>query len=180
MRGLKKVVNFRNMKHKRRIYLVLDNVRSTYNVGAMLRTAEGLGVSEVALCGYTPYPQGPGDDRPPYLAAKITARIYKAALGAEKTQAVRRFSTLDEAIAFYRSANAEVVALEQSSSSKPLINFSSVNDLALVVGNEIEGVKDSSIDLCDSSLYIPMSGTKESFNVASAAAMALFYVTLML
>lgn len=169
---------------KRKIYLLLDNVRSAQNVGALLRTAEGLGVTKVLLCGITPYPLlKSGDERPPYLAAKINRRIAKTALGAEQTQP---FIYLKDSIAAankLKSSQVKLIALEQHHGSISLPDFklkTKEESIALILGNEIDGISPALLAICDTIVEIPMSGTKESFNVSAAGAMALFYMTLML
>ena len=164
-----------------KIYLLLDNVRSSHNVGSLLRTAEGLGIYEVILCGITPYPKLLADDeRPPYLADKISRRIAKTALGAETTQKWRYAPSATQVIAELKALGVEVVALEQAKQTLPLQNYRPQGDVALILGNEIEGVSQELLTTSDKIVEIPMSGQKESFNVSSAGAMALFYLTLML
>lgn len=166
------------MTHK--IYLILDNVRSAHNVGAMLRTAEGLGVSEVYLCGITPYPKlKTNDQRPPYLADKITRRITKTSLGAEASIPWSYHIDAQDALNLLKQKKVELIALEQSPSAVPLNQYLPKGDLALIVGNEVDGVSSELLTHCDQIVELPMSGMKESFNVSAAAAMALFYLTLM-
>ncbi len=164
---------------KTKLYLIVENIRSAHNVGSLLRSAEGLGVSEVALCGYTPYPKKDNDERLPYLAEKINNRIRKTALGAEFKQRWRYFKDSQQAIGYYRDKGIQIVSLEQTNNAKQITKFKVSGDIALVVGNEIEGVKHDTIMASDSVIYIPMKGEKESFNVTIAASMALFYLTLM-
>ena len=165
----------------RKVYLLLDNVRSAFNVGSMLRTAEGLGVNEVIICGITPYPKLAANDvRPPYLANNITKRIAKTALGAERTQKWRYSHDGILALKALKKNGVTVVALEQDKHAVPLIDYHPKGDVVLIVGNEIDGVNPDYILISDAIVEIPMSGVKESFNVSAAAAMALFYLTLML
>ncbi len=165
----------------RKIYLLLDDVRSSHNVGSMLRTAEGLGVFEVIMCGITPYPMLENNDtRLPYLAAKITKRIAKTALGAEQSQKWRYVEDAMSVLTTLKAEGANIVALEQDSQALPLLDYRLKSDLVLIVGNEIKGVSSDCKLLADAIVEIPMQGRKESFNVSAAAAMALFYFTLML
>ncbi len=166
----------------RKVYLVLDDVRSAHNVGSMLRTAEGLGVFEVALCGITPYPLLKANDpRPPYLANKIARRIAKTALGAESSQNFSYYPNAKQAFEILKANNVEILALEQDASSVNISSFSSeAKAIALVVGNEVDGINKELIKMCDRVVEIPMKGSKESYNVSVAAAMGLFYLTLML
>ena len=159
------------------IILIAHNLRSTHNVGSLLRTAEGLGVKEVILSGYTPYPLSKTDDRLPHLANKIDRQITKTALGAEKTQAWSRSADLVASLAGLQAAGYHVAAIEQADRSIPLPGFSAPPKLALLVGREVEGIEPEILALCDQVLEIPMFGQKESFNVVQAAAMALYQVT---
>jgi 23S rRNA (guanosine2251-2'-O)-methyltransferase len=163
------------------ICLVLDNVRSALNVGSILRTADGLGVETVYLCGYTPYPKVANDDRLPHLSQKIHNRIAKTALGAESTQAFVYRQNTEDVILDLKQRGYKVIGLEQREFSLPLQDIKlSQSRIALVVGNEIEGVRDHILKICDLVAQIDMAGQKESFNVSAAAAMALFYFRYML
>ena len=163
----------------RKVYLLLDDIRSAHNVGSMLRTAEGLGVFEVIMCGITPYPLQKNDPRLPYLAAKITKRIAKTALGAEQTQKWRYSDDATKVLTTLKKDGVTIVALEQDSQALPLLDYRFKGDLVLIVGNEIKGVSHDNKLIADTIVEIPMQGSKESFNVSAAAAMALFYLTLM-
>ncbi len=162
------------------IYLIVENIRSAHNVGSILRTAEGIGVTEVMLCGYTPYPLSNNDDRLPYIAEKVSRKIEKTALGASTTQKWRYVKDVNEVINTLRNKNIKIIGLEQHHNSVLLQNFKCSNDIALVLGNEITGISLETLSLCDQIVEIPMTGTKESFNVVNAAAMALFYLKYML
>ena len=166
------------MKHD--TYLIVDNIRSTHNVGSLLRTAEGLGVKEVFLCGITPYPTTDNDSRLPHLSHKLTSKISKTALGAEKYQTWRHCDKTSDAIDLLRKQAVEIIALEQTEHSRPLLAVASQKDIALVVGNEVTGISEIVLGLCDQITDIEMQGKKESLNVSVAAAIALFYLTNML
>lgn len=156
------------------ITLLLDNIRSTYNVGSIFRTAEGLGVKQIILTGYTPYPMYSGDTRLPHLAEKITKQIHKTALGAEKIVHFRYFETVDD---FLSINTLPLVALEQSECSIKLGDFTSDKDFVLILGEEVHGIENSLLDKCETVLEIPMKGEKESFNVSVAAGIALYALT---
>ncbi len=163
----------------REIVLVVHNVRSSHNVGAMLRTAEGLGVSKVYLSGYTPYPAAKDDRRLPHLAKKIHSRIAKTALGAESLVDIENIDYAHKLFAELGGRGYAICILEQSGGSKKLPGFKAPAKVALLVGSEVSGVEQELIKKADFVLEIPMFGQKESFNVASAAAMALFYLRFM-
>lgn len=159
------------------IVLVAHNLRSTHNVGSLLRTADGLGVKHIYLTGYTPYPTHPGDTRLPHLAEKLTKQIAKTALGAEK----RTFWDYEEdaatCIATLKERGYVIVAVEQTSNAISLPDYKPPQKIALLVGRETKGIEPEILKLCDVAVEIPMFGEKESFNVVQAAAMALYHCT---
>lgn len=165
------------MRISREIVLIAHNLRSCHNVGSLLRTAEGLGISRVILSGYTPYPAQDKDIRLPHLAQKIDRQIAKTALGAEKSVAWEHQEDIEAVIDRLRSDGFKIFALEQTADSTQLPDFKPPDRLALIVGREVEGVEIDVIKACDSSLEIPMAGQKESFNVVQAAAMALYHLS---
>lgn len=159
------------------IILIAHNLRSCHNVGSLLRTAEGLGVSEVLLTGYTPYPVMPNDTRLPHLSAKISRQISKTALGAETSQNWRHIDDINSALSELRAQGYALAAIEQASGSIPLPKFQPPAKIALLVGREVEGVEPEILQQMDKILEIPMFGKKESFNVVQAAAMGLYHCT---
>ena len=162
--------------HMTELVLIAHNLRSAHNVGALLRTAEGLGVRQVFLTGYTPYPLAAGDDRLPHLAQKVDKRIAKTALGAEKLVAWQYAPDINTVLAGLKKQGFAVAALEQSPYSTKLPGFQPPAKLALIAGREIEGIEPEILAVCDHVLEIPMFGRKESFNVAQAAAMSLYHL----
>lgn len=159
----------------RDIILIAHNLRSCHNVGSLLRTAEGLGVHTVLLTGYTPYPLAPQDTRLPHLARKIHKQITKTALGAETTQPWQHQADIIKAITALKLQGYTVAAIEQTPDSVALPDYQPPEKIVLVVGREVEGIEPEVLALCDLALEIPMFGRKESYNVAQAAAMALFH-----
>lgn len=157
----------------RDIILIAHNLRSCHNVGSLLRTADGLGVT-VYLTGYTPYPEKLHDKRLPHLAKKISAQIHKTALGAEQTcrwkQTDDVFKILDE----LRNTGFTLAALEQADKSITLPEYKPTEKVAIIVGREVEGIEPAILARADICLEIPMFGKKESFNVVQAAAMAMY------
>lgn len=166
------------------IILIAHNLRSCHNVGSLLRTAEGLGVAEVILSGYTPYPMYPEnsishDPRLPHEARKLHKQIQKTALGAEFSQPWRHIDpatyTIYDIIAALKGRGFHMAAVEQSNTSVKINLFTSPAKIALLVGREVEGVEPEVLRHMDTTLEIPMFGSKESFNVVQAAAMALYH-----
>jgi 23S rRNA (guanosine2251-2'-O)-methyltransferase len=159
----------------RDIVVIAHDIRSTHNVGSLLRTCDGLGVAHVYLTGYTPYPPLPtGDTRLPHLATKLGRQISKTALDAET---MVPWSQMDDVSACIRQVKRDgytVVALEQTTTSTPLPEYAPPAKIALLLGREVEGIAPDVLIQCDAALEIPMFGHKESFNVVQAAAMALY------
>jgi rRNA methylases len=161
----------------RDIVIIAHDMRSTHNVGSLLRTCEGMGVVHVYLTGYTPYPALPHNDpRLPHLAAKLTRQINKTALGAENLVAWSHAADLAGCVASLKADGYRVAALEQTATSIPLPAFAPSHKVALLLGREVEGVEPAVLALCDDAVEIPMLGQKESFNVVQAAAMALYHL----
>jgi 23S rRNA (guanosine2251-2'-O)-methyltransferase len=159
----------------RDIILIAHNVRSTHNIGSLLRTAEGLGVSKVYLTGYTPYPRQTKDTRLPHIADKLTAQIHKTALDAEELVSWEYRQDVLALIEELLGTAYQVMAVEQTKTAVALANFAPTDKIALVVGREVEGVEPQVLDACSGAVEIPMFGRKESFNVVQAAAMALYH-----
>lgn len=165
------------MKPSHGIVLIAHNLRSCHNIGSLLRTAEGLGVEKVYLCGYTPYPLNAQDNRLPHIAQKLNKQIHKTALGAEDLIAWEHKADVYEVIEQLRGAGYTIMAIEQTAESLDLSTFKPPKKLALLVGREVEGIEPEVLEACDGALEITMYGQKESFNVVQAAAMALFHCT---
>lgn len=159
----------------RSIVLIAHNLRSTHNVGSLLRTADGLGVEKVFLTGYTPYPLEEQDTRLPHLAQKIDKQIHKTALDAEKLVPWEHHESIETALAELQSQRYQIVAIEQGVDSIALPDFEPSNKVALIVGREVEGIELEILARCDKLVEIPMFGRKESFNVVQAAAIALYH-----
>jgi 23S rRNA (guanosine2251-2'-O)-methyltransferase len=156
------------------IRLILPDIRSTHNVGAILRTADACGVELVYACGYTPYPIQRDDTRPAHVADANTRAIAKTALGAEQTVPVLHIGDTLSAIAEARTQGFTIIVLEQSERSLNLYQYRPTNPLVLVVGNEVAGVPGEVLELADTILELPMLGSKESLNVATSAGIALY------
>ena len=160
------------------VVLIVHNLRSCYNVGALLRTADGLGIEHVYLTGYTPYPLSSDDKRLPHLARQIDQRIHKTALGAEQTAAWTHADDIATVLTTLRVQGYTIAALEQAPHAVPLPSYHPKAPIALIVGREVEGLEPEIVAQANVVLEIPMHGMKESFNVAVAAAMALYQLTL--
>ena len=146
------------------VVLVLDNVRSLHNVGAVFRTADAFALEHIYLCGVT--------GQPPHR------EITKTALGSTESVAWTHTPTTLEAAQQLQAAGYQLVAVEQTTGSVPLPQFRPTlgRPLALVLGNEVFGVDDEVLALCEVAVEIPQLGTKHSLNVSVAAGVVLWDV----
>jgi tRNA G18 (ribose-2'-O)-methylase SpoU len=156
------------------IIVIAHNIRSCHNIGALLRTCDGIGVKKVHLTGYTPYPITVDDSRLPHLASKINKQISKTALGAEKSVDWDYNPDLSVPIQNLEKEGYCLSVLEQSNTSTPLPSFEVPDKIALLLGSEVSGVDSKLLKHIPLHLEIPMYGSKESFNVVEAASMALY------
>jgi tRNA G18 (ribose-2'-O)-methylase SpoU len=156
------------------LVVLAHNIRSTYNVGAILRSCDGFGVHEFYATGYTPYPTVQDDTRLPHEREKLTRQIAKTALGAEQTVLVHHADDPLEVIHSYKAKGYTIAALEQSEQSVTLASYVPPERLVLLLGEEVHGIRSELLDLCDVTLEIPMVGRKESFNVSVATGIALY------
>ena len=146
----------KNRKQYREIIVLAHNIRSTHNIGSILRTSEGFGVSRVIFSGYSPFPT----------------------LDNENFQETNRLPHIAQKIAKLKSEGFEIIALEQSIESIKMPDFSADKcaKIALLLGEEVNGIEERLLALCDKHLEIPMFGQKESFNVSVAAGIALYKI----
>jgi len=146
---------------KHPVFLMLHNIRSMWNVGAMFRTADAAGIEKMILTGYTATPP--------------RKEIEKTALGAEESVRWEYYADPLDALAALKHEGVKIFGLEISEGSRP---YSAVNTadfpICLVVGNEVEGIDQELLERCDEVLEIPQYGTKHSLNVAVAVGIALF------
>ncbi len=159
--------------------LVLDNIRSTYNVGAILRTAEGFGVSKVILSGYTPRVHD--KNLLPHLREKLDHEIHKTALGAEDMLDIYSCGDIKSELKNLHDKGWQILGLENNIKNVPLYNLGDKklkgilkDKIVLILGEEVEGIKNSLYDIIDLFIEIPMQGKKESFNVSVATGIAIY------
>ncbi len=144
------------------LVVVLDNIRSCNNIGSVFRTSDALLVEKIYLCGITATP--PNKD------------IHKTALDAEKSVDWGYFENTEDAVAKLQNEGYKVYAIEQVVNSILLPDFRPVENekVAIVFGNEVKGVKQTVVDICDGSIEIPQFGTKHSFNISVSAGIVLW------
>jgi tRNA G18 (ribose-2'-O)-methylase SpoU len=158
------------------IIVIAHNIRSTHNIGSIFRTCEGFGVSKIIISGYSPYPKLPNDPRLPHIEARLTAQIHKTALNAEKIVPFEYQESLD--FGSLKKQGFKIIGLEQDKRSVLIKNYITPNKIALLLGEEVEGITDKLRDQCDDLIEIPMVGKKESFNVSVATGIALYALTI--
>lgn len=148
-------------------YIILPDIRSAYNVGAIFRTADAAGVSKVFLSGYSPAPK----DR----FGRTQTEIEKTSLGASVTMEWEQVSDLPALISSLQKEGVTVVAVEQSEKSVSLPDFFVPEKVAYIMGNEVTGVDEEILDLVDVIVELPMLGQKESLNVSVTAGIVLYH-----
>ncbi len=158
--------------------VILNDIRSAYNVGSILRTADAVGGVDVVCCGITPHPAMPGDTRSPVVIDANTRAIAKTALGAQDAVRIGYVGDPREAIATARRAGKVVIALERTPEAEDLSAFSpnAGVEFALLLGGEVDGLPAELRATADRVLQIPQRGVKESLNVSVAAGIAMYHL----
>ena len=145
---------------RRPIHIVLDNLRSAFNVGSVFRLADAARVAEVIPCGYTAYP--------PHH------KLEQTSLGTTDSVPWRRFDDTVSALADLKAKGVQLVAVETARGASPYHRFEYNFPVALVLGNEALGVSEAALKTCDAMVEIPVFGYKNSVNVATAAGIVLY------
>ena len=150
---------------KQPIVVVLDHVRSLYNVGSVFRSSDAFRIEGVCLCGITAQPPHP--------------EIHKTALGAEESVSWKYFEHTEDAVSWLKQQGYKVLAVEQCEGSTMLQDFvrQPEEKYAVVLGNEVKGVQQQVVDMCDGCLEIPQYGTKRSLNVSVTAGIVLWHLS---
>lgn len=158
----RKTVEEFKQAEKHKIIVILDNIRSAYNVGSIFRTADAFLIECIFICGYTPPP--------------THRSVHKTALGAVDTVDWMQFADVTEAIGQLKENGYEVYAIEQAEKSISLagISASSNKKIAVILGNEVTGVQDTAMQQADACIEIPQHGMKHSLNVSVAAGIVLW------
>lgn len=159
--GRKSITDFKEAE-KTPLIIILDDIRSLHNIGSVFRSADAFLVEKIYLCGITACPPN--------------KEIHKTALGATETVAWEHKASVTELVANLQEQNIKVFAVEQVEGAIMLNNFSfkTHQKLALVFGNEVYGVSQEAISLCDGSIEIPQLGTKHSLNIAVSAGIVIW------
>lgn len=143
------------MRKKFPIYVILENIRSLYNVGAIFRTSDGAGVEKIFLCGISGQPP----DNP---------EIAKTALGAEESVEWEYEEEAIDVVKKLKKKGVQIVGVEICKGAENYFEADVNFPIALVVGHETEGVSQDVLNLCDKVVFVPMHGVKESLNVEAA------------
>ncbi len=146
------------------IYLVLDNVIDTYNIGSLFRLADAIAAEKIYICGDTEYPP--------------SSRIHKAAVGTEEWVPWIRYNSAPDAIRELKTQGVQIIAVEQSPKSIPyhLLPIHLKLPTAIIVGNETTGISKEVLDLADIIVELPMFGVNKSFNVWGSAAVVAYKI----
>ena len=146
------------------ITVILEDIRSMHNVGSVFRTADAFLVEQILLCGFTP--------KPPHRD------IHKTALGATETVLWKEYENAETAINTLKKEGYQIYAIEQVHNSISLESFNISHDtkVAIIFGNEAEGVKEETISMTEGCIEIPQSGSKHSFNISVAAGIVLWEI----
>lgn len=147
-----------------KIYAILHNIRSCYNVGSIFRTCDGVGINKVYLTGYTPSPIENKD------------KIKKTALGAEKFVFWEKEKNIKKLIENLKKENCKILALETTKDALPYFKLKPDFPLAILVGNEVRGINKRILEKSDFVIKIPMLGKKESLNVATAFSVVAYHL----
>ena len=158
---------------------MLDNIRSTYNVGAILRTAEGFGTKKIILSGYTPRVHD--QKLLPHLREKLDHEIGKTALGAENMLDIYASDDIISDLKNLKKQGYQIIGLENNIQNVPIYQLNDPklktklsDKIVLILGEEVHGIKNSLYDIIDFFVEIPMQGQKESFNVSVATGIAIY------
>lgn len=166
---------------QRDIVVIMHNIRAVYNVGAILRTADCLGVSKVYATGYTPNltTASDGSSQPilPHIKLKLQRELHRSALGAETTVPFIAAPDINALLARLKSDGYTITALEQAERAINLADYQAPAKTALLLGEEVRGITPELLAECPVVLELPMFGQKESYNVSVATGIALYSLT---
>ncbi len=165
---IKKLTTMNNRKKNQNYILILPDIRSALNIGAMFRTADAVGISKIYLTGYTP--------RPTDKFGRVQKDIAKSALGAETWVPWEYKKTIIPLINTLKKENYTIIAIEQDKKSIDYRKVKKTEKMAIIMGPEVLGLDKKILDKCDFIAQIPMYGKKESLNVSVACGISLFKI----
>jgi len=147
-------------QEREKVVLVVDNLRSNYNIGSLFRTCDAFMVEKIYLCGISGTPPN--------------KEIEKTSLGATETVPHEYYDSTIECLKELKAKGWELVAIEISKGSKNILEAKLNKKSAFIIGNEVDGLSQEVLDIADNAVYIPMNGRANSLNVANAASIVLF------
>ena len=147
-------------KPRNEVYLILDNIRSVHNVGAIFRTSDAARIKKLYLCGYTPHPK--------------RTDLEKTALNTIDHVPWEQNNNIKAIIKILKRKKVQIVALEQTDKSVDYKKFNYLLPVAIIIGNEVTGVETDVLRECDAAIEIPMYGIANSLNVATATGIVLY------
>ncbi len=147
-------------------YVILDNIRSLYNVGAIFRTCDAAGIDKLFLCGITGHPEG---------GVRVEKKIKKTALGNVESINWQYYKNIKTLLNKLKKENVNIVSIEQANNSRNYKDFKITKDTAFVFGNEIDGVSQKVLNESDHVLHLPMKGKAVSLNVSTAVGIILYH-----
>lgn len=157
---------------ERELFLILHNIRSAYNVGAIFRSADGAGVAKIYLSGYTAMPCA--EDKVDKSSAE--KMIEKTALGAQLCVTWEKVDDLEMLLEKLQKEKVEIVALEKTDKSIDIKEYEPAFPVSLILGHEVDGVLPDILEKCDKIISLPMRGKKESLNVSVSAGIAMYAI----
>lgn len=177
-----KITNSSELPTRRSLVIILDNIRSAFNVGSIIRLADCVGAREVYLCGYTPGIQNQQDrhisqgfeSSQNKFETKINSTVLKTSLNAALYVKLNSQQKVEDAILDLKKKNYKIIALETSKNSGSIYQEPLLGPIALLVGNERFGLNNKILELADEVRHIPMFGVKNSLNVSNAITAAAF------
>lgn len=158
----------KSVTNKKETYLILNDIRSVYNVGAIFRTADAVGITKIYLVNTTPTPL----DR----FGRVRKDVAKTALGAENTVPWEYLKDISTLLKKLKKEGFYIIAVEQSENSIDYKKVKPFQKTAIIVGNEVDGIPEKILSKCDCVAEVPMKGTKESLNVSVATGIVLFRI----
>ena len=169
-------------KQQRDIVVLLHNIRSVQNVGAIIRTCECLSIKQCYATGYTPNLEfaTDGSNLPilPHVKAKLERELHRSALGAEQLVKLSYRPNINQLIQNLKQSGYRLIGLEQNQRSVVLSDYHAPAKIALLLGEEVHGITSDLLEQCDDLIEIPMFGVKESYNVSVATGIALYSLTI--
>jgi 23S rRNA (guanosine2251-2'-O)-methyltransferase len=148
------------IEQNKEVVILLDNVRSALNVGAIIRTCDGAGVGRILVAGITPFP--------PHQ------KVLKTSLGAEEHIKFEKVEDIEMTIKEYKNNGFQILAIEETRLSKDFFRTKLADKILYIFGNEITGVSENILKIADETLSLPMQGTKNSLNVATTVGIILY------